>query len=86
MDEAGVPGYRLSGWFGLLAPSKTPKPIIDKLTAEVQKAVNDARFKNRLTAVGLEVVGSTAEQMSTQMHADTKKWLDVIKKTGVKIQ
>jgi tripartite-type tricarboxylate transporter receptor subunit TctC len=86
MDEAGVPGYRLSGWFGLLAPSKTPKPIIDKLTAEVQKAVNDSRFKNRLTAVGLEVVGSTAEQMSTQMHADTKKWLDVIKKTGVKIQ
>jgi tripartite-type tricarboxylate transporter receptor subunit TctC len=86
MDESGVPGYRLSGWFGLLAPAKTPKPVVDRLTAEVQKAVNDARFKTRLTAVGLEVVGSTSQQMLELMQADTRKWLDVIKKTGVKIQ
>jgi tripartite-type tricarboxylate transporter receptor subunit TctC len=85
MDEAGVPGYRLSGWFGLLAPSKTPKPVVDKLVAEVQKAVNDARFKDRLTKVGMEVVGSTSDDMLAQMRADTAKWLDVIKKTGVKI-
>jgi tripartite-type tricarboxylate transporter receptor subunit TctC len=86
MDEAGVPGYRLSGWFGLVAPAKAPKPIVDKLTAEVQKAVNDQRFKSRLVAQGLEIVGSTSQQMLDQMHADTAKWLDVIKKTGVKIQ
>jgi tripartite-type tricarboxylate transporter receptor subunit TctC len=86
MDEAGVPGYRLSGWFGLLAPAKTPKPVVDRLNAEVQKAVNDPRFKNRLTAQGLEIVGNTQEQMLALMHADTKKWLDVIHKTGVKIQ
>ena len=85
MDEAGVPGYRLSGWFGLLAPSKTPKPVVDKLTAEVRKAVNDARFKNRLTAVGMEIIGSTSGEMLAQMRADTAKWLDVIKRTGVKI-
>jgi tripartite-type tricarboxylate transporter receptor subunit TctC len=86
MDEAGVPGYRLTGWFGLVAPAKTPKPILDKLTGEVQKAVNDPRFQTRLKAQGLEVVGGTAEQMLAQMHADTAKWLDVIHKTGVKIQ
>ena len=45
-----------------------------------------ARFKNRLTAQGLEIVGNTQEQMLALMHADTKKWLDVIHKTGVKIQ
>jgi tripartite-type tricarboxylate transporter receptor subunit TctC len=86
MDEAGVPGYRLTGWFGLVAPAKTPKPVLDKLTAEVQRAVNDPRFRTRLKAQGLEVVGSTAEQMLAQMRADTTKWLDVIHKTGVKIQ
>jgi tripartite-type tricarboxylate transporter receptor subunit TctC len=86
MDEAGVPGYRLNGWFGLVAPAKTPKAVVDKLTAEVQRAVNDPRFKDRLTKQGLEIVGSTSEQMLALMHADTEKWLDVIKKTGVKIQ
>jgi tripartite-type tricarboxylate transporter receptor subunit TctC len=86
MDEAGVPGYRLNGWFGLVAPAKTPQPVVAKLTAEVQKAVNDPRFKERLTKVGMEVVGSSSEEMLTQMRADTAKWLDVIKKTGVKIQ
>ena len=86
MDEAGVPGYRLNGWFGLVAPAKTPQPVVAKLTAEVQKAVNDPRFKERLTKVGMEVVGSSSEEMLAQMRADTAKWLDVIKKTGVKIQ
>jgi tripartite-type tricarboxylate transporter receptor subunit TctC len=86
MDEAGVPGYRLTGWFGLLAPAKTPQPVIDRLTAEVQKAVSDPRFKDRLTAQGLEIVGSSAQDMLAQMQADTRKWLEVIQKTGVKIQ
>lgn len=85
MDEAGVPGFQLDAWFGLLAPAKTPKPVVDKLNAEVHKAVNDPRFRARLTAVGLEIVGSTSQAMLVQMQADTKKWLDVIKKTGVKI-
>jgi tripartite-type tricarboxylate transporter receptor subunit TctC len=85
MDEAGVSGYRLSGWFGLLAPAKTPQPVIDKLTVEVQKAVNDPRFKDRLVAQGMEIIGSTSQQMLTQMQADTRKWLEVIQKTGVKI-
>jgi tripartite-type tricarboxylate transporter receptor subunit TctC len=85
MEEAGVPGYLLTGWFGLVAPAKTPKPVVDKLNAEVQKAVNDPRFKDRLTAVGMDVVGGTSQEMLALMQADTKKWLDVIKKTGVKI-
>lgn len=86
VEEAGVPGYRLTGWFGLLAPAKTPKAIVSRLTAEVQKAVHDPKFTSRLTAQGMEVVGSTSEAMLTRMQADTKKWLDVIHKTGVKIQ
>lgn len=85
VDESGVPGYELIGWFGILAPAKTPKPLLDRLTQEVRKAVTDPRFSDKMTAQGLEVFGSTAEEMLALMQADTKKWAEVIKATGVKI-
>jgi tripartite-type tricarboxylate transporter receptor subunit TctC len=85
VDEAGVPGYELVGWFGILAPAKTPKPLLDRLTAEVRKAVADRRFSDKMTAQGLDVVGNNAAEMLALMQADTKKWADVIKATGVKI-
>lgn len=85
VDEAGVPGYELTGWFGVLAPAKTPKPVLERLTREVRKAVADARFADRITAQGLEVFGSTAEEMTALMESDTRKWAEVIKATGAKV-
>jgi tripartite-type tricarboxylate transporter receptor subunit TctC len=85
VQEAGVPGYELSGWFGLLAPAKTPQSVIDRLSSEVKKAVADARLKDRLTEQGLEIFGSTSAEMLAVMTADTKKWSEVIAATGAKI-
>jgi tripartite-type tricarboxylate transporter receptor subunit TctC len=85
VQEAGVPGYELSGWFGLLAPAKTPQTIVDRLSGEVGKAVADARLKDRLTEQGLDVVGSSPGDMLAVMTADTKKWGEVITATGAKI-
>src|SRR5262249_17534160 len=48
IDESGVPGYDVTGWFGILAPAKTPKPVLARLTDEVRKAATDARFRDRL--------------------------------------
>jgi tripartite-type tricarboxylate transporter receptor subunit TctC len=86
IDESGVPGYDVTGWFGILAPAKTPTSVLARLTEEVRQAVADARFRDRMTAQGLEVVGSTPEDMLALMQADTKKWADVIRATGAKIQ
>ena len=86
MAEAGVPGFDLASWFGLLAPAKTPKAIVDRLSAEVSKAANDPRFSRRIVAQGLSVVGSSPEAMLQTMRSDTKKWGDLIKATGIKIQ
>jgi tripartite-type tricarboxylate transporter receptor subunit TctC len=86
MAEAGVPGFDLASWFGLLAPAKTPKPIVDRLSAEMSKAANDPRFSKRIVAQGLNVVGGSPEAMSQTMQSDTKKWGDLIKATGIKIQ
>jgi tripartite-type tricarboxylate transporter receptor subunit TctC len=85
VDESGVPGYELTGWFGMAAPAKTPAPVLNRLTQEVRKAVADARFNERITTQGLEVVGSSPEEMTALMQVDTQKWAEVITKTGTRI-
>jgi len=85
VQEAGVPGYELSGWFGLLAPAKTPQSVVERLAGEVKKAAADPKLKDRLTEQGLEVFGSSSDEMLAVMKADTKKWSEVIAATGAKI-
>jgi tripartite-type tricarboxylate transporter receptor subunit TctC len=85
LDEAGVPGYELTGWFGMVAPAKTPHPVLDRLTHEVRKAVRDARFSEPMIAQGLDIVGSSSAEMTALMQADTRKWVEVIDKTGARI-
>jgi tripartite-type tricarboxylate transporter receptor subunit TctC len=85
MEEAGVPGFGMASWFGLLAPAKTPKEIVDRLSQEVTNAVHDPKFGERMQAQGLEIVGSSSETMLSMMQADSKKWAELIKATGIKI-
>ncbi len=85
VDEQGVKGYELGAWFGLLAPAGTAKPIVERLSVEVKKAVHDPRFIDRMKTVGLQTVGGTPEAMLTTMQADTKKWAELIRATGIKI-
>src|SRR6266853_573939 len=61
--EAGVPGYTMAGWFGLLAPAKTSTSIVERLSAETRTAVNNQVFKDRMKSVGLEVDGGTPAAM-----------------------
>jgi tripartite-type tricarboxylate transporter receptor subunit TctC len=85
LNEAGVPGYQIASWFGVLTPAKTPNSIVDRLSQEISKAVNDPRFSERMKAQGMEIVGSTSAEMLTIMEAETKQWAGVIKATGTKI-
>lgn len=86
MQEQGVPGFELSTWFGLLAPANTPKSIVDKLAREMRKAVADPEFKNRITTLGLDVVGSTPEEMLALMKTDTVHWRNLIETTHAKVR
>src|SRR5262249_49476955 len=85
MQEAGMPRYELSGWFGLLAPAKTPQHVVERLAGEVKTAVADGKLKDRLGEQGLDVVGSSSAEMLAVMTADTKKWSEVIAATGAKV-
>lgn len=83
--EAGVPGYEVLQWYGVLAPVKTPPEIIARLNAAVVHAVQDPRIRQRITADGGEPVGGTPEAFSAVLRADYEKWGDVIRKAGIRV-
>jgi tripartite-type tricarboxylate transporter receptor subunit TctC len=85
MIEAGVPGYEMGSWFGLLAPAATPKPVVERLSQELRKAVADPKFAERMATQGLQPVGSTPERMLSMMQADHKKWGDFIRSANIKV-
>jgi len=82
MSEAGVPGYEMATWFGVLAPAKTPKPLVERISREVGRAVADPQFSERLIPQGMEIIGSTPAEMLDAMRRDSKRWGDLVKATG----
>lgn len=76
--EQGVVGYDVESWAGLMAPAGTPRNIIDRLNAEVQKALLVPSVKSRLEEMGGVVRGSTPEEMKTMVAAQTQKWIQVV--------
>ena len=85
--EAGVPGVDISGWIGLLAPARTPPPIIARLHEEVVKILATPEIKERfLTTMGANIAGSTPEQFAAQIRADSVYWAQTIKDTGIKVE
>jgi tripartite-type tricarboxylate transporter receptor subunit TctC len=84
--ESGFPGFSAVSWFGLSAPASTPEPIIDTLNAEAVKALQNPEFKERMEKNGFVVVGSTPEEFTAFVAAETEKWGDVIEKGGIKAE
>ena len=83
VTEQGVTGYDVRSWAGLMAPAGTPKPIIDQLNAEVQKALLVSAVKTRLEEMGGEVRGSTPEEMKTLVASQTQKWTQVVNEAKI---
>ena len=83
--EAGLPGYEVSIWFGLLAPSGTPGNVVARLNAEVLKALATKEVKDSLVAQGFEPGGSTPEQFSALIVRETAKWSGAIKASGARL-
>lgn len=86
VEEAGVPGYVYYTWFGLWAPKKTPQSIVDKLHAEVKKALADPTVKERIIAAAGEPMDMPVADIEPFLKAEIAKWADVIKRAGVTVQ
>ena len=81
--EAGVPGYEVMVWFGLVAPAGTPREIVQKLNAEVLKILAMPDVRERFLAQGVEPLGSTPEQFAEHIKAQMAKWGKVVRDAGV---
>jgi tripartite-type tricarboxylate transporter receptor subunit TctC len=84
--EAGLPGYEVVGWNGVLAPALTPRPIIDRLNAAIQVALKTPEMTKLLSEQGIEPAGNSPEEFAIAMHADIEKWKRVCRDAGIKPQ
>jgi tripartite-type tricarboxylate transporter receptor subunit TctC len=82
-DESGLKGYEATTWFGMLAPAKTPKDIVSRLSVEVDKAIKSPDIQQRFVNEGLEPMGGTPEFFTKFMRAEIDKYAKVIKLAGV---
>lgn len=82
--EAGVAGVVVVNWYGLIAPLHTPKPIIDRLAAEVRKAMHEPDMAKRLVAEGSSVVLSSPREFASHIRAEHELWAKVIKQAGIR--
>jgi len=80
-----VPGYETITWQGFLAPTGTPKDIVDRLHAEFIKALKDPEFAARMRGMGLEIYGTTPAEFSRFIRDENVKWTKVIKATGARV-
>jgi tripartite-type tricarboxylate transporter receptor subunit TctC len=84
--EAGGPPLESSTWVMFLAPAGTPREIVNRLSQEAQKAINESDIKSRFTEIGIEPVGGTPEQAAQFLAAEIAKWAKVITAAGVKAE
>jgi len=84
MAEAGVPGVVVLNWYGLIAPARTPKRVIDQLAGETIKAMQAPDMTKRLVAEGSTAVGSSPQQFAAHLRAEHELWSRVIKQAGIR--
>lgn len=84
VDEAGVAGYQVLVWFGVVAPAATPKEVIAKLNAEINRIINTAEVKERFTAAGVEVVGGSADSFGAHIQEQVATWGKVVREANIK--
>jgi tripartite-type tricarboxylate transporter receptor subunit TctC len=83
-NEAGAKGFVVTNWYGLVAPARTPQPIVERLNRDVMKVVHDPELAQRYAADGAEGVGSTPQQFASHIKAEHDKWAKLIKETGIR--
>jgi tripartite-type tricarboxylate transporter receptor subunit TctC len=82
--ETGMPDYEVSGWYGVIAPARTPEPIVRRLNSEIVTLLKRTEVRERLAANGAEVVASTPDQFGTYIAVELAKWEKIIKAAGIR--
>jgi tripartite-type tricarboxylate transporter receptor subunit TctC len=83
--EAGVKGYEAGLWYSLLAPAKTPRPVVDKLNAALVAALKSTEVAEQLSRQGFETQASTPEELKAYIAREMARWEKVINDNGIKV-
>ena len=84
--EAGVPGYEVDGWYGLLAPKATPAAAIRRINAELSALVSSTEMKGRLLAAGIDALASSPAEFHDRIARDITRWSEVVKKARIAVE
>ncbi len=85
VSEAGVKGYEATIWLGLMAPAATPRPVLDRLSAEVNKVVNAPEVKEAWAKQGAAPMAMSVDEFRKFLSEDVQKWSKLVKETGMKV-
>jgi tripartite-type tricarboxylate transporter receptor subunit TctC len=80
-----LPGFSVVGWYGVLAPAKLPKPVLDRLNAEIARIIALPEVRERILSDGSEPMTNTPEEFRQFLLADVAKWAKVVKASGAKM-
>jgi tripartite-type tricarboxylate transporter receptor subunit TctC len=83
IDESGVKGYEVSGWYGVLAPAGLPADVLGRLNSEINRGIRQPEVVKRLAAEGMDAVGSTPDEFTQRMQREIAKWAGVVKAAGI---
>ena len=86
IDESGLKGYSVVLWHGLIGPKGLPRPIVDRVNGDLNKALQTKEMQDRLAADGVSAAGGTPEQFAALIKKDIEVWRGVVKKAGVKAE
>jgi tripartite-type tricarboxylate transporter receptor subunit TctC len=84
ISEAGVPGYEVTAWFGLVAPAATPRDVVAKLNGEANRILTLPETKDRFLKAGVEATGGTPEDFARHIRGEVSKWSKVVRAAGIK--
>ena len=84
--EQGLPGFDAASWFALFAPAGTPRPIVDRLQAEVKKILAQPEIAKKLAEAGLDAVGSSPDELAAYQRTEIAKWAKVVRDSGAKVE
>lgn len=84
--ESGVPGFDVTGWYGVVAPSKAPKPIIDQLNSTIVQILEMPEVRDQMITVGVEPVGGSPQEFGTFIRQEVAKWDKVVRAARIRIE
>lgn len=85
MAESGLPGFDLATWFAFFAPAATPREVTEKIAGDMRRALAQPDMKERLTAIGVDIVASSPAELAAFQRAELAKWAKIVKDSGAKL-